>query len=281
MRAESFESVPGPKWMRGVGKTENSNPLSIDTAMPPLADKHFAAMRAEGRPTGYAGHVRLLVATVEADADGGRLFRLAGCATPIDHSPFDADSLAADQRVGHLFASRLDDPAKGLAGDLHLFGGIGMVQPFEIGKSEGFDFIDRQHNVLKPGRRDAFGQKAGDFGKLFDRTAVKRSAGAGLFHGSTSIVQSKKAVGARTLRDSLCCSINREAVVQKSFVLLSAALLYCVMSGSYYIQKGFNPSDIQSSYIHIAPVFKPGNMRNSSSTQFQIVGQIKLPRFRS
>jgi hypothetical protein len=167
--------------MCGNGSTEKSILLSINTAVPPFADKQFAAMRTDGGSARYSGDMGLLVSAVKTDADG-RFFRLVGITYPVDVPPLDADSLAPHKGFGNLFSGRSDDPAEGLAGNSHLFSGIGMVHPFEIGKSEGFDFIDRQHDVLQPRRRNPFGQKTGYSGKLFDRTAVNRSAGARVFH---------------------------------------------------------------------------------------------------
>jgi len=79
--------------------------------------------------------MRLPVSAVKTDA-GRRFFRISGNTATLDLPAFDTDGLAADKGFGNLFPGRFDNPPESLARNLHLPCRIGMVQPFEIGKTQ-------------------------------------------------------------------------------------------------------------------------------------------------
>jgi hypothetical protein len=125
------------------------------------------------------------VAAPEADADV-LPFDTGPPAFMIDIAALDTDGLALHKGLGNLPSGRLYDTPEGLAGDLHLFGGIHLVKAEKVCKPHGFNLIDGEHDVLEPGWRYAFRQEAGHFRKAFDGTAVHRSADTMVFHRNTS-----------------------------------------------------------------------------------------------
>ena len=48
---------------------------------------------------------------------------------------FDANALAVHKRIGHLAARAVNNALQGAAGNLHLFGGLILIKPFQIAQA--------------------------------------------------------------------------------------------------------------------------------------------------
>jgi hypothetical protein len=61
---------------------------------------------------------------------------------------FNLECFALNQCLRHLFARGVDNPAKGLTGDLHLLRCLLLVQTLKVSKPDGLKFVNRQNNLL-------------------------------------------------------------------------------------------------------------------------------------
>ena len=71
------------------------------------------------------------------------------------NSSFDSEGHALDQCRGHLFPGRLDNPAEGLPGHAHPFGGFFLIEPFIVGQPQGLVFVHREFHFLQSAPRNA------------------------------------------------------------------------------------------------------------------------------
>jgi hypothetical protein len=56
--------------------------------------------------------------------------------------------LAFHQCLRHLLVCRLNDPAEGLAGDMHFLCRLFLIETFEVGQPDGLKFINGQDHFL-------------------------------------------------------------------------------------------------------------------------------------
>jgi len=79
--------------------------------------------------------MRLFVTAVEAYT-GCQSLGLFARTLMVDISAFDAYGLAFHESVSNLASGRLYDTAEGLAGNVHLFGGVSMIEAELVGKPQ-------------------------------------------------------------------------------------------------------------------------------------------------
>jgi hypothetical protein len=73
----------------------------------------------------------------------------------LNHSSLDSQRPSVDKDIRDLVAGRLDDVSEGLAGNPHFLRGGGLVHPFQVRETEGFEFITRQADLLETGQWDS------------------------------------------------------------------------------------------------------------------------------
>jgi len=83
-----------------------------------------------------------------------RLSILRNLSNDFDGSAFNQQRLSIDKGIGNLFVRRFEDSAESLAGNIHFFGGIGLVKPLEVRQADRFELIDSQRNLLKNRKRN-------------------------------------------------------------------------------------------------------------------------------
>jgi hypothetical protein len=67
---------------------------------------------------------------------------------------FNLECLAFDQRLGHLFMCRFDNPSEGLAGNLHPLRGLLLIKTLKVSKPDRFTLVNRQNDFFQHGKRD-------------------------------------------------------------------------------------------------------------------------------
>jgi hypothetical protein len=78
-----------------------------------------------------------------AMSESVRLSILRNLRNDLNWSTLNQQRLSIDQGVGNLFMCRFEDPAESLAGNIHFFRGIGLVESFQIRQADRFELIDR------------------------------------------------------------------------------------------------------------------------------------------
>ena len=104
----------GPTKQHGLGTNERS-------ALPPPA----AAALALHRPA----------------VSSAAWFR-SGWLADFNGASFDGKGLAMDQGIGHLPVRRLQDAAERLAGYVHLLRRLFLIEPFQVGQTDGLEFVN-------------------------------------------------------------------------------------------------------------------------------------------
>jgi hypothetical protein len=67
----------------------------------------------------------------------------------------DAQRLPVHERIRHLPVSRIDDPANGRAGDVHLLGRLLVAKSAEVHEPHGLELIEVHHHLFQLNHRDA------------------------------------------------------------------------------------------------------------------------------
>jgi len=80
------------------------------------------------------------------------------------------------QSLSNLPAGRFDDPAEGLARDIHLLRGLILVKPLEVREAYGFKLIHGQRKLLKLGHRNALRLEASVAWEAPHSSAIRSSS---------------------------------------------------------------------------------------------------------
>ena len=66
------------------------------------------------------------------------------CSSGIEFegAALDCECFCIHQSVGYLSVGGFEDSAERLTGDVHLFGGLGLIKALKVGQSDCFELID-------------------------------------------------------------------------------------------------------------------------------------------
>lgn len=79
-----------------------------------------------------------------------------------------------NQGVRHFPACLLDNPGESGSGDSHLLGRAFLIEPVQVGQSQGFDFIESQSHLFKGMKGNTLGFEEIGMGFESDATQATR-----------------------------------------------------------------------------------------------------------